>query len=502
MDFNLRPFQLVADSKWSECESRNGCFGLFDEMGTGKTRTALYHIYNDRHEGDTLVVCPASIRAQWRRQADRFGLDLFVVSYAELARRSKTYAEVMGRRWHRILLDEAHYLGQYKTDRQGNFVGSGRANACRAVRATFRNAITGTPCFSSSRSYHAIASFLHCTVHELPQCSIRRRVSELSSIAANFPVIHATEHDIADKRYVELHGKAVDKYMENTLGVLTDNSTDAEISAWNRRASMHRRLAKEKGSLSLGLLRPDSDASIAAHDQPKVELMCRLVGERDRHNILIFTTFKTENNLIVKTLRQRFAHRSVSSITGDTTLDMRDRILKSASSVGHYKEGGTKAMHVFATECLCQTRSFDGLATIRPVFTFVCSYLEPVGSIVVAQIDTIAVGLNLNWAHTAIFPRPGWCLRQEHQAVCRLRRMSNHINHAIKEVHFLYIGRDYGQDNDDNDQSKANTFVDAHITKGRTMKKRDAEQTLGEDDCSPWIVLNQVTWHNAEFASL
>ncbi len=507
--FQLRPHQLAADAKWCECESERRCFGLFDAMGLGKTRTALYHFHGDQDEGRTrrtLVVCPASIRGQWRDEVKKFGLDdvVRVVSYAAIGRRTKTYAEVMGTSWHRVALDEAHYLGQYRTNRHGAFVGTGRARACRAVRATHRVAITGTPCFSSARSYRAIASFLRCGEQELPELSIRRRVADLPDVAPFFPVIHATEHDIDDARYTERHGKDVEQYVEKVLGRLTDDSTDEERAAWKKRAPMHRRIGNEIGSLSLGLLRPDRGAPVAAHHQPKVELVCQLVGRRDNRNILLFTTFRAENTHIANTLRRRFGHRSVFSITGDTPLDTRDRIFKSAASANHYRGGGTRAMHQIATACLRHTWPPVGLATMHPTFPLLCSFLEPVGAIVVAQIDTCAVGLNLKWAQTAIFPRPGWSLRQEHQAVCRMRRMQTNGTPTLqtKDVHFIFIGRDAAAAADaDDDDKPNNTFVDARITKARMRKKHDAETTLGEDDCSPWPVLNQVTWHN-EFSSL
>ena len=506
----LRPHQLVALAHWRTQEENGEPVAVFDECGLGKSWVACARILEDREdEGEpmlrTLLVVPACILSQWLALVAYFGIAdrVRIVSYASIGRRTKTYSEVMGVSWHRKILDEAHYLGQYKTDRHGNFKGSGRARACRVIRATHRAAMTGTPCFSSSLSYQAIASFLGCTEGRLKDSvSIRRRIADIPAVRPHFPTIEAVDHEITDPTFVRRHTEAVDAYIDRRLGVITEKSTEAEKREYENRVPMHRRYAQEIGSLSLRLLRAHDDEAGGgdaggdvggAKDQPKVDLVCRLVARNEARKILVFTTNVPENDLLTRTLRDRFPYRSVEAIVGGTPLPRRDQIFAGAARAGHFSLGGSATMHAAATVLLGHRRR----SLMRHLFDRVCRFLPPVGSVVVAQLDTCGVGLNLNWAQVAIFARPGWRLRLEHQAVCRLRRMEPGRTHGTKTVHFLFVGRDAsievpqkrkagdGGDGGDGGSVKKG-FIDRRIVSGRERKRNEAETTLGEDSCAPW----------------
>ena len=334
--------------------------------------------------------------------------------------------------------------------------------------------------------------------------SIRRRVADIPAVKNHFPTIEAVDHEIADPAFVMRHTNAVEAYIDRRLGVITEKSTEAEKREYYKRVPMHRRFAREVGSLSLRLLRPPvgADPSVLvgdsaafssgdARDQPKVDLVCRLVAQNEELNILVFTTNVPENDLLTRTLRERFPHRSVDAIVGGTPLQRRDQIFAGAARAQHFRLGGSASMHVSAIALLGHRRT----SLTRYLFSLVCRFLPPVGSVVVAQLDTCAVGLNLNWAHMAIFARPGWRLRLEHQAVCRLRRMEPGRPHGAKTVHFLFVGRDASIEvptekkpgaSDGDSGVKTIDFVDRRITSGRERKRIEANTTLGEDDCSPW----------------
>lgn len=126
---------------------------LADDMGLGKTLQVLARTVAD-HAGPTLVVCPASVVSNWVREAQKFaptlrvgvfhgpdrgsvaGLaadrDLIVTTYGVL-RRDTTLVEQC---WHRVVLDEAQFIKNPMT---------AGARAARALRATHRLALTGTP---------------------------------------------------------------------------------------------------------------------------------------------------------------------------------------------------------------------------------------------------------------------------------------------------------------------------------------------------------------------
>ncbi len=171
----LRPYQLEG-VRWLQLLAVNGLGGILaDEMGLGKTLQALVYLSSLRiGTGNTdrrpsLIVCPTSLVANWRREAERFtpelqtlaidgpdraplfaqipAADLVITSYALLRRDLDRY------RAHHFLsvgLDEAHHIKN--PDSQV-------AQAACALRSEHRFVLTGTPMENSVRDLWSIMHF-------------------------------------------------------------------------------------------------------------------------------------------------------------------------------------------------------------------------------------------------------------------------------------------------------------------------------------------------------
>lgn len=92
---------------------------LADQPRVGKTGTAIMAA-DDNLESSILVVTTASGRAVWRRAFAQWSPfkrpDLRIVGWPEMAS-LQTRAELMKRRWDRLILDEAHYAKNFGTKR-------------------------------------------------------------------------------------------------------------------------------------------------------------------------------------------------------------------------------------------------------------------------------------------------------------------------------------------------------------------------------------------------
>jgi superfamily II DNA or RNA helicase len=134
---------------------------LADDMGLGKTIQLLALIAAERAAGPsepTLLVCPMSLVGNWQREAARFtpdlrvhvhhgaerltgdelaaalaGTDLVITTYGIAARDRETLSQVT---WARVVCDEAQAIKNH---------GTAQARAVRALPATARIALTGTP---------------------------------------------------------------------------------------------------------------------------------------------------------------------------------------------------------------------------------------------------------------------------------------------------------------------------------------------------------------------
>jgi SNF2 family DNA or RNA helicase len=168
----LRPYQRIG-AAWLWHLHRHGLGGLLaDEMGLGKTLQALALLcaVRRRGPGTSLVVAPASLLENWRREALRFApelrtfvhhggrrlagaadfsaWDLVITSYGTLSRDRALFAEVA---FACIVGDEAQHV---KNRRSQN------AQALRALRAEGRFLLTGTPVENSLDDLRSLFDFV------------------------------------------------------------------------------------------------------------------------------------------------------------------------------------------------------------------------------------------------------------------------------------------------------------------------------------------------------
>ncbi|HTX65898.1 MAG TPA: SNF2-related protein, partial [Opitutaceae bacterium] len=182
LDAVLRPYQRLGVA-WLWHLHRHGLAGILaDEMGLGKTLEALALVSALRaeeirepkskipHVGPTLVVCPASLVENWRREAARFApdlrvlahhggsraesgaafgdVDLIVTSYTTLVRDEALFAPL---EFACVIGDEAQHIKNRRTQ---------HAQALRSLRARGRCLLTGTPLENRLDDLRALFEFL------------------------------------------------------------------------------------------------------------------------------------------------------------------------------------------------------------------------------------------------------------------------------------------------------------------------------------------------------
>jgi superfamily II DNA or RNA helicase len=163
----LRPYQKEG-VYWLHFLAENRLGGILaDEMGLGKTVQTLAFLRSV--PGTSLIICPASLLFNWRREAARFvpelklltleGADrharfeelsqhnLVLTSYPLLRRDSTLYREF---HFGAVVLDEATHIKNPDTQ---------NAQAAMALRANHRFVLTGTPVENSVRDLWSIMNF-------------------------------------------------------------------------------------------------------------------------------------------------------------------------------------------------------------------------------------------------------------------------------------------------------------------------------------------------------
>ena len=132
---HLRPYQIEGVEKLIELTDRRGGAILADEPGLGKTIQTAEFI-NRTKPGSVLIVCPASLRLNWRRELDYWLAPnapciVTIYSYDGVAR-----GHAADQDFDLIVFDEAHYLKNPQ---------AGRTRACLSLAARTRLFLTGTP---------------------------------------------------------------------------------------------------------------------------------------------------------------------------------------------------------------------------------------------------------------------------------------------------------------------------------------------------------------------
>ena len=136
---------------------------IADEMGLGKTVESLGVVNADPSASQVLVVCPASLKLNWLREAERWlcgertvgvagktfpeAVDIVIINYDILAK----WAAKLRRTWDVLIVDECHYVKNKKAKR------SKRLYAIQAHRKLF---LTGTPVLNRPAELWAAVSYL------------------------------------------------------------------------------------------------------------------------------------------------------------------------------------------------------------------------------------------------------------------------------------------------------------------------------------------------------
>lgn len=191
----LRPYQRTS-VLWMRRLLEMGCHALLaDEMGLGKTLQVLALLNAAwRREAPVIVVCPASVIPVWEMEIQRFfprlrtaclrrDSDLsaappdtiWISSYSQLRRRRK---ETEGVRWEFVVLDEAQFIKNPEAK---------VTQACFALRARHRVALTGTPVENRHLDLWTIFRFLMPgflgSRRRLEAALVKRPVEETAQLA-------------------------------------------------------------------------------------------------------------------------------------------------------------------------------------------------------------------------------------------------------------------------------------------------------------------------------
>ena len=99
-----------------------------DEMGLGKTIQAIGYINLNKDIKTVLIICPASLKLNWKQELQKWLIrpynievlnghgitDITITNYESV---KKYFSELTSQKWDLLVLDESHYIKNYKAQR-------------------------------------------------------------------------------------------------------------------------------------------------------------------------------------------------------------------------------------------------------------------------------------------------------------------------------------------------------------------------------------------------
>lgn len=168
LDATLRDYQEKG-FQWFKSLSTYGLGGILaDDMGLGKTIQSISYMLSEPSDKPHLIIAPSSVVYNWKNECNRFApslsvavmtgskeerlekfaseqqTDVWITSYAIIRQDIAAYVDIQ---FQTLFLDEAQYIKNVATK---------TSQAVRALRATNRFALTGTPIENSIDELWAI----------------------------------------------------------------------------------------------------------------------------------------------------------------------------------------------------------------------------------------------------------------------------------------------------------------------------------------------------------
>lgn len=162
--------------------------GNFNPMGAGKTIEAICSARVSHTPGPILVICPATVRTQWRVQFERWWPEkaghvhiypdnpswadsdmVLIINYEKLLN-AKLTVRLRSLLWGHLIVDEAHRIKNPKSKRTLNV---------KSIPARHRQALTGTPILNRVQDLGSILHFLNPAYSGRSMWAFKEYVSEV-----------------------------------------------------------------------------------------------------------------------------------------------------------------------------------------------------------------------------------------------------------------------------------------------------------------------------------
>lgn len=419
--------------------------GLLWEMGTGKTKTVIDDLLcrklNGRLNGKVLVVCPNEVkRTQWARQIPlhsggaltvqvlsgstdkrkqrlrESSADVFVINYEGVLRLDK---ELVNFPWAAIILDEATRIKNARAK---------RTKILLKMKAPVKRILTGTPITQSPSDAFAPFTFLNPGIfgswwnfHQRYlvkggyggyQVIGYRNLDELKNKIEQYSsrVLKDDVLDLPEKTYtnmeVELEGEGLEHYkrMRDELRTSWLESDDEEIES---NASIILTQMLRLSQISGGLIQAYGVYRFIKEKNAKLAALQEIIDDLPKYEkIVVFAVYQHE----IEALAAEFSALNPALIYGNTSPDERAEMIREFQDVCDNCGSAINAR--------CHRDNPDYKPCCEK-----CAHEFSNCRMLIAQIHSGGIGIDLTAAQTAVYYTRNWSLEDFLQSQDRLHRI-------------------------------------------------------------------------------
>lgn len=277
-------------------------FGLFDAMGVGKTATAIHACdLALQHDGkpakSILVICPASIRENWRREFIRFQqtprklmkvnttedavawfqgyVDVAIVSFERAKSLSPLFVREM-KMFDVCIIDEGHYLKNEESARAKAILGPG----CNGIGGILQWAekawwLTGTPAPNDPADLWTWLSFLDGPMQLNRGLFLRRY---FASQAATYGSKQTVRQDRAEELRGIIQANSVLRTQKD-VGIFLPPILMTTLTVDGDTRNVQKMLSEHPGLDQKILAAIDGENGLSGLDEEHIAALRRLIGE-------------------------------------------------------------------------------------------------------------------------------------------------------------------------------------------------------------------------------
>jgi len=317
---------------------------LADEMGVGKTLSAIIAAYNV--EGKKLIICPSSLKLNWKKEilfvdntakigiingktiADLTGSDWYIINYDIL---SKHMESILQSNFRCVIMDEAHYIKSLNN--------SGKATAERAKtsmriaeKAEYVFLLTGTPITNKTKD---IFNLLKIINHPLAKNWMNFAIRYCMAYRDNYGWSMDGSSNIS-----ELHEKLTPVMMRRLKNDILDLPEkirqfiplEINLSVYNREFDKYMAQKNLSNNNAEQLVKLNGLRKILAEQKIKYTIEQIEILREQEKQVVVFTCY-TE---VVNQILSHFKNVNIGSITGSA--DAKER----QQAVDNFQNGNTK----------------------------------------------------------------------------------------------------------------------------------------------------------------